>query len=172
MSEIITDLDGQNSVARPKNIVDSSHSAFGRRLITLLDEYKARMSVPSKDRQENLKRIQMLQNIVRAACPTSAVDMPTATELVRIFFDFMLENWGKTFDETTIFSMGEKLKATTAEADKITMFVTAFSQMVEGALEKKRILFVTSRLKQVMRNDNVNIALCRIRDNINKRNGF
>ena len=167
----ITGLNEQNGT-QPKNVIDTSHSVIGRKLIALLEEYKKRMSVPSNDRNENLARIQMLQNIVRTACPSTSVDMATATEITRIFFDFMLANWGKTFDEHTIFSMGEKLKATTTEADKITMFVTAFTQMVEGALEKKKILFVNSRLKQVMKNDNINIAMTRLRDSLNKRNGF
>ena len=165
----MSEVPNQVKSAKP---IDNTHTVPGRRLITLLDEYSKSIAVPSNDRNENLRRMKMLQTIVATACPSTVLDDKTATDVVRIFFDFMYKNWGKTLDETTVFRMGEHIKSTTTESDKITMFVEAFVQMVEGANEKKKVMFVTSRLKQVVKNDRIINAMTLIRDNINKRNGF
>lgn len=157
---------------RAQNAVDTKHTALGRKVIVLLDEYVKRMSTPSNDRAENIARIRMLQNIVNVACPSSATDMQTATDVVRIVFDCINKNWGTVFTDANIFRMGDLLKATKQEADKITMFITAFTQMIEGAREKKRVLFDNNRLGKTIRNMTVATVMGRIRDNINTRNGF
>ena len=35
------------------------HTMLGQKVIKLMDDYKARMSTPSNDRQENMERIRM-----------------------------------------------------------------------------------------------------------------
>ena len=157
---------------RAANSVATKHTAVGNRLITLLAEYRKRMLVPSNDRNENMQRIRMLQNIVNVACPQIALDMQTATDVSRIMFDEFMSGWGTAYDDTTIFRLGNTLKGTAYEFDKMVMFIEAFVQMVEGAIERKKILFDDARLQKVLRNNNVATAMCRIRDNINTRNGF
>lgn len=157
---------------RAANSVATKHTAVGTRLLGLLADYRRRMSTPSTDRNENMLRIRMLQNIVNVACPQIPLDMQTATDVARIMFDEFMNGWGTVYDDTTIFRLGNTLKGTAYEFDKMVIFIEAFIQMVEGVAEKKKILFDDARITKVLRNNNVATAMCRIRDNINTRNGF
>ena len=157
---------------RAANSVAGNHTTLGKRVLGLLKDYHARMAVPSNDRQENMIRIRMLQNIVTVACPQTPLDLQTATDVVRIMFDEFMDGWGTVYSDNTIFRLGDTLKGTAYEFDKLVMFIEAFVQMVEGIREKKKVLFDDLRLQKVLRNNNVAISMCRIRDNINTRNGF
>jgi hypothetical protein len=87
-------------------------------------------------------------------------------------FDEFMNNWGTIYTDSNVFLLGNTLKGTAYELDKLVIFVEAFVQMVEGASEHKKILFDDVRLRKVLKNDTVVTAMCRIRDNINTRNGF
>lgn len=151
-----------------------NHTALGQKVIKLMDEYKARMSTPSDDRQENMQRIKMLQNIVGVAAPQmNNMDLTTATDVARIMFEKINEGWGTVYTESNLFRLGETLKGTAFDMDKLTMFITAFTAMSDAARDKSRkVVIDENRLAKVLKNQNLAIAICRIRDNINTRNGF
>ena len=151
-----------------------NHTALGQKVIKLMDEYKARMSTPSDDRQENMQRIKMLQNIVGVAAPQmNNMDLTTATDVARIMFEKINEGWGTVYTESNLFRLGETLKGTAFDMDKPTMFITAFTAMSDAARDKSRkVVIDENRLAKVLKNQNLAIAICRIRDNINTRNGF
>lgn len=157
---------------RANNLVSGKHSIVGNRLLKVIDEYRTRMSTPSRDREELARRIRKLQEVVNTACPMQALDLQTATDVVRIMFDEFMNNWGTIYTDSNVFLLGNTLKGTAYELDKLVIFVEAFVQMVEGASERKKILFDDVRLRKVLKNDTVVTAMCRIRDNINTRNGF
>lgn len=157
---------------RANNIVNGRHTIVGTRLLKTIDEYRTSMAVPTRDRDELARRIRKLQEIVNTACPTKELDLQTATDVVRIMFDEFMKNWGTIYTDSNIFLLGNTLKGTAYELDKLVIFVEAFVQMVEGASEKKKVLFDDTRLRKVLKNGSVVTAMCRIRDNINTRNGF
>lgn len=157
---------------RANNVVGGRHTVVGEKLLRELANYRTRMSTPSRDREELARRIRMLQSIVNIACPTQALDLQTATDVVRIMFDEFMKNWGTVYTDSNIFLLGNTLKGTAYELDKMVIFVEAFVQMIEGASEKKKILFDDTRLRKVLKNETVVTAMCRIRDNINTRSGF
>ena len=148
------------------------HTPAGQKVAKMFDDYKARMSVPSNDREENKIRIRMLQQILNAACPNTKIDLQTATDVARVVFDKLSEGWGTVYDDTTLFRMGDTLKGSAYDMDKLVLFFEAFVQMIEGVQEKKKVLFDDGRLSKVLRNQNMVIAMGRIRENINLRNGY
>ena len=148
------------------------HTPVGQKVAKMFDDYKVRMSTPSNDREENMVRIRMLQQILNAACPNTKLDLQTATDIARVVFDKLTEGWGTVYDDTTIFRMGNTLKGTAYDMDKLVLFFEAYVQMIEGVQEKKKVLFDDGRLSKVLRNPNMVIAMGRIRDSINSRNGF
>lgn len=151
-----------------------NHTVLGQKVIKLMDEYKARMSTPSDDRQENMQRIKMLQNIVGVAAPQmNNMDLTIATDVARVMFEKINEGWGTVYTESNLFRLGETLKGTAFDMDKLTMFVTAFTAMSDAARDSSRkVVIDENRLAKVLKNQNLAIAICRIRDNINARNGF
>ena len=155
---------------RAANAVSGNHTATGRKVLDLLAKYQARMSVPSDSREENIMRIKMLQQVLNTACPQANLDLQTATDIARIVFDHMMTNWGTVYNDTNIFRMGDTLKGTAYDMDKLVLFFEAFVQMVEGVQDKKRVLFDDGRLSKVLKNPNMVIAMGRIRDSINARN--
>lgn len=155
---------------RAANVVGGNHTVTGRKVLDLLSRYQAKMSVPSNNREENIVRIKMLQQVLNAACPQTNLDLQTATDVARIVFDHMMANWGTVYNDTNIFRMGDTLKGTAYDMDKLVLFFEAFIQMVEGVQDKKRILFDDGRLSKVLKNPNMVIAMGRIRDSINTRN--
>lgn len=165
------------SAPAPKNLqkrkIMDNHSILGNKVIQLFDEYAQRMAKPSNDRQENMFRIRMLQNIVNTACPQgSSMDLATATDVARICYDKLNEGWGTIYDDTTIFRLGNTLKGTAYDMDKLVLFITAFTQMIDSAREKKKVLFDEVRIQKILKNPNMATAICRIRDNINKKFNF
>jgi len=157
---------------RAMNAAATNHSMVGNKLIQLFDAYKARMSVPSKDKEENKVRIKMLQDILNTACPQNPLDLQTATDVARIMFDKLREGWGTIYTDSTIFRMGETLKGTAYDLDKLVMFIEAYVQMVEASVDKSPVMFDEGRLNKILKNPNMVIAMTRIKENINKRNGF
>lgn len=163
-----------NTFARRRALAAAAvrHTPAGQKVAKMFDDYKARMSVPSTDREENMTRIRMLQQILNAACPNTKLDLQTATDVARVVFDKMTEGWGTVYDDTTLFRMGNTLKGSAYDMDKLVLFFEAYVQMIEGVQEKKKVLFDDGRLSKVLRNQNMVIAMGRIRDNINNVNGF
>jgi len=157
---------------RAMNAAATGHTMLGNQVIALFDQYKARMSTPPKDREENKARIKMLQNILNAACPQTNMDLQTATDVARIMFDKLMEGWGTIYTDSTIFRMGETLKGTAYDLDKLVMFIEAYVQMVEASVYKSPVMFDEGRLNKILKNPNMVIAMTRIKENINKRNGF
>ena len=149
------------------------HTMLGQKVIKLMDDYKSRMSTPSNDRQENMERIRMLQNIVNTAAPQLPnMDMTTATDIARIMVEKIREGWGTIYTESNMFRLGDTLKGTAYDMDKLTLFITAFTSMVDATKEKKKVLIDQTRLSKVLKNPNLAIAMCKIRDNLNARTGF
>lgn len=168
-------IDPPKSAVPPKRPMGTvvQHTALGNKVIQLFDEYEKRMSVQTTDRQESMYRIRMLQNILNTACPQMQnMDMTTATDIARICYNKLNNGWGTIYTDTNLFRLGNTLKGTAYDMDKLVLFFEAYVQMIEGVREKKKVLFDDGRLQKVLRNPNVAIAMCRIRDNINKRNGF
>lgn len=148
------------------------HTALGEKVIKLFDEYNTRMSTPSEDRNENIMRIRMLKNIADTACPTTLLDNQTATDVARIVFEKLQQGWGKLYTENTIFRMGDSLKGTQNDLNKMQLFITAFTQMIDCVASKSKICFDDEKISSVLKNPNMAIAMIRIKDNINKRFGF
>ena len=157
---------------RANNVVGGKHTVLGNRLLKLLGDYREKMKIPTRDRTENMNRIRMLKQIVDTACPTTPLDLQTATDVVRIMFDEFNANYGKVYKDENLFLLGNTLKGTAYDMDKMVMFIEAFVQMVEALEEKKKILFDDNRIHKVLRNRNVSLAMCRMRDSINDRLGF
>jgi len=156
---------------RAANSVATGHTALGNRLLKQLTDYRERMRTPTRDRTENMNRIRLLQQIVNTACPTTALDIQTATDVVRIMFDEFMQYYGEVYKDENIFLLGNTLKGTAYDMDKIVMFIEAFMQMVDAIHEKKKILFDDNRMHKILRNRNVSLAMCRMRDGINSRLG-
>ena len=157
---------------RANNVVGGKHTVLGNRLLKLLTDYREKMKVPTRDRTENMNRIRLLKQIVDTACPTTPLDLQTATDVVRIMFDEFNANYGSVYKDENLFLLGNTLKGTAYDMDKMVMFIEAFVQMVEAISEKKKILFDDNRIHKVLRNRNVSLAMCRMRDGINDRLGF
>ena len=157
---------------RAANVVGGKHTVLGNRLLKLLADYRERMKVPTRDRNENMNRIRMLKQIVDTACPVTPLDLQTSTDVVRIMFDEFNANYGKVYKDENLFLLGNTLKGTAYDMDKMVLFVEAFVQMVESIQERKKILFDDARVHKVLRNRNVSLAMCRMRDGINSRLGF
>ena len=157
---------------RANNVVGGKHTVLGNRLMKLLTDYREKMKNPTRDRAENMNRIRLLKQIVDTACPTTPLDLQTATDVVRIMFDEFNTNYGTIYKDENLFLLGNTLKGTAYDMDKMVMFVEAFVQMVEAISEKKKILFDDNRIHKVLRNRNVSLAMCRMRDGINDRLGF
>ena len=163
-----------NSIARRRAAAAASarHTPTGLKVQKMFETYNARMKIKSNDREENMARIRMLQQILNAACPNLQLDLQTATDVVRVVFDNFMSGWGTIYNDKNIFRLGDTLKGSAYDLDKLTLFFEAFVQMIEGVQDKKKILFDDARLGKVLRNPNIVIAMSRIRDNINARNGF
>lgn len=174
-AEIMTgNVSDQNVFAkrRAMNAVNTQRSHLGDKLNKLFAEYRKRMSIPTKDREELKARIKILKDIVDTACPTNQLDLQTATEMVRIVFDNMMKDWGTIYTDSNIFALGDQLKGTAYELDKMVMFIEAIVAMIEAVHDKNRITISIERLGTVLKNPNVAIAIDRIRQNIDRRNGF
>ncbi len=174
-AEIMTsNVSDQNVFAkrRAMNAVNTQRSHLGSKLNTLFAEYRKRMSVPTKDREELKARIKILKDIVDTACPTNQLDLQTATETVSIVFDNLMKDWGTIYTDSNIFALGDQLKGTAYELDKMVMFIEAIVAMIEAVQDKNRITISIERLGNVLKNPNVAIAIDRIRQNIDRRNGF
>ena len=100
------------------------------------------------------------------------MDMTTATDIARIMVEKIREGWGTIYTESNMFRLGDTLKGTAYDMDKLTLFITAFTSMVDATREKKKVLIDQTRLSKVLKNPNLAIAMCKIRDNLNARNGF
>ena len=163
-----------NAFARRRAAAAASihHTPTGLKVQKMFEAYNARMATKSNDREENMARIRMLQQILNAACPNLQLDLQTATDVVRVVFDNFMKGWGTLYNDRNIFRMGDTLKGSAYDLDKLTLFFEAFVQMVEGAQDKKKVLFDDARIGKVLRNPNIVIAMGRIRDNINTVNGF
>lgn len=145
-------------------------TVLGQKVKMAAEAYAKRMSVPSNDLSENAARIKMLQDLLNLACPSTRLDMETATDVARVLFDHFRNHWGKTYDESTLLRQGRTLKGTAYDTDKLVTFFTVFTELAEGVTDKKIVTFDDARVNKFFKNPNLAIAVCRIRDNINNRN--
>lgn len=145
------------------------HTPPGLKLLDMFKEYESAMSVPTTDRAEHAKRARMLSAIVQQTCPFKLKNTQVGKDLVRIFFDQLMKNWGKIYTDSTMFRLDYSL-GNPAVIDKMDIFCQAMIQLVEAATgESDHIAFQNDRLAKVIDSPAVMTAVENLRAGIEKR---
>lgn len=145
------------------------HTPEGVRLIKMLEDWRTEMTSGREDRAALMNRMNMLKNIVNTACPSTPKPDNVGADLVRIVFDEFMANYGKAYDDSTIFRLDYKL-GEPAQIDKINMFISAITQLVDAASGRtENIVFDSGRLGLVLKNRSVVAAIVRLREGIERR---
>ena len=145
------------------------HTPAGLKLLEMFKEYEAAMSIKTTDRYEHAKRAKMLSAIVQQACPYKLKNTQVGKDLVKIFFDKLMQGWGKIYTDSTMFRLDYSL-GNPAAIDKMDIFCQAMIQLVEAATgECDHIAFMNDRLAKIVDSPAVMTAIENLRTGIEKR---
>jgi len=145
------------------------HTPAGLKLLEMFKEYKTAMSVKTTDRYEHSKRAKMLAAIVQQTCPYKLKNTQVGKDLVMIFFNELMEGWGKIYTDSSIFRLDYSL-GNPAVIDKMDIFTGAMIQLVEAATgASDHIAFMNDRLAKIIDSPAVMTAIENLRVGIEKR---
>ena len=155
----------QRCVMSPQQL----HTPPGLKLLEMFKEYKEAMNIKTTDRYEHAKRAKMLSAIVQQTCPYKLKNTQVGKDLVMIFFNELMQGWGKIFTDSTMFRLDYSL-GNPAQIDKMDIFTSAMIQLVEAATgASDHIAFQNDRLAQVIDSPAVMTAVENLRVGIEKR---
>ena len=152
------------------NIPPRSHTPAGERLGKLFDEYAEMVQKPTQNPQEIKKRLMKLYQVMSIGCPASLKDAIVARDLVRVAFEKLRIGWGKYYTADSMFRLDYTLPGGPAAIDKLNMYWNAIIQLVDGAVNYKRVMFDETRLGTVLKNPAVTAAIGEMKQRIQERN--
>lgn len=150
-----------NSVSKDPKM----HTASGRQLIKMFDEYDA-LCKASRPDDGNAHAIcaRKLYDIMVMCCPRGGhnSNAPYMNELIGIVFSRMLNGYGTKFKESTLLKADYRLPTPT-DSMKFDAFYSCMYQLVEAAKTGQRIRFNNIALSKVLQSPAAMTVITKIR---------
>ena len=149
------------------------HTAAGRQLIKMFDEYDALMkqaeASPNNERL-NLLCANKLNDIMATCCPHRG--NPNAgvyNELIRIVFKRLSQGYGTKYKDSTLFRLDYRLP-TPVDSMKFDTFWNVMYQLVESAKTGSRITFNTTTVAKILNSPAAMVTITAIRRRLEQNN--